>query len=462
MTDDLNKRLHDLRISNVLPMHMPGHKRNPLVMPYGIPMGSDITEIDGFDNLHSPEGVIRSIEQRAAALWGSRDAFISVNGATALIQSAILSSTKRGDKILVSSNCHISVWHAIELGGLIPVTVSPERSDDLPFMLGMPAKAFAKALDEHKDIKAAVITTPTYEGVISDTEKLYEIASEHECLLIVDESHGAHLGIKGQSLFPAGASGDIVIKSVHKTLNAPTQTAVMLVNGDHVNTRLIRHYLSVNESTSPSYILMAGLENALKTADTDTLYKNVDKGRQALEGLKKLKLFDGDDLDKSKFVIMTRGYMTGDQLAELLREQFLIEIEAAFPTYIIAMTGTGDTAATIARFTDAILAIDASLPEEAQDISVSVTPEITYSTKMSIEKAIKSSCGKIAIDEAAGSVSAEYLFAYPPGIPLLIPGQEITEDIVKILTGLIKNGSSLKTDPYRTWDGMLLKVDTDA
>ena len=121
-------------------MHMPGHKRNPLVMPYGIPMGSDITEIDGFDNLHSPEGVIRSIEQRAAALWGSRDAFISVNGATALIQSAILSSTKRGDKILVSSNCHISVWHAIELGGLIPVTVSPERSDDLPFMLGMPAK----------------------------------------------------------------------------------------------------------------------------------------------------------------------------------------------------------------------------------------------------------------------------------------------------------------------------------
>ena len=236
----------------------------------------------------------------------------------------------------------------------------------------------------------------------------------------------------------------------------------MLVNGDHVNTRLIRHYLSVNESTSPSYILMAGLENALKTADTDTLYKNVDKGRQALANLKKLKLFDGDGLDNSKFVIMTRGYMTGDQLAELLREQFLIEIEAAFPTYIIAMTGTGDTAATVARFTDAILAIDASLPEEAQEISVSVTPEITYSTKMSIEKAIKSSCSKIAIDEAAGGVSAEYLFAYPPGIPLLIPGQEITEDIVKILMGLIKNGSSLKTDPYRTWDGMLLKVDTDA
>ena len=443
-------------------MHMPGHKRNPLVMPYGIPLGSDITEIDGFDNLHSPAGVIRSIEERAAALWDSKDAFISVNGATALLQSAILASTKRGDRILVASNCHISVWHAIEIGGLIPVTVSPQRSDDLPFMLEMSAKAFERALQKNKDIKTAVITTPTYEGIISDTKKLYDIAKAHGCLLIIDEAHGAHLGIKGQTLFPDSAAGDLVIKSVHKTLNAPTQTAVMLVNGEGVNIRLIRHYLSVNESTSPSYILMAGLENALKTADTDTLYKNADKGRQALKSLKKLKLLDGDNLDISKFVIMTRGYITGDQLAELLREQFLIEVEASFPTYIIAMTGTGDTAATIARFTDAILAIDSSLPEESSDTAVSLTPEITYVTKMSIEKAVKSSVSSVAIDEAAGEISAEYLFAYPPGIPLLIPGQEVTEEIVKVLKGLVKSGSSLKTDPYRTWDGMLLKVDTDA
>ncbi len=462
MKEDLIQKLHDLRVSNTLPMHMPGHKRNPTSAPYGIPYSSDITEIDGFDNLHSPEGVIRGIELKAASLWAADDAFISVNGATALIQSAILSSTVRGDKILIASNCHISVWHALEIGGLKPVIAEPGTKEEYPFVLQIDPETIRTALRKDPDIRAVVITSPTYEGIMSDTAAIHKITSDAGVILIVDEAHGAHLGVKDQTLFPASASGDIVIKSVHKTLNAPTQTAVMLIRGDRADKRLIRHYLSINESTSPSYLLMAGLEHALNTADTDSLYKNARAGRDSLGKLEHLKLFACDGYDISKFVILTEGYISGFDLADLLRKEFLIEIEAAFPTYIIAMTGTGDTAASIKRFTDAILAIDSSLSERIYAAGTSELKPVPRRSKLPVEKAVKSPSVSVTFDEAAGAVSAEYLFAYPPGIPLLIPGQEITEELIGIIEDMTAAGSSLKTEPYRTWDGTLLKVDTDA
>lgn len=441
---------------------MPGHKRNPTSAPYGIPYSSDITEIDGFDNLHSPEGVIRDIERKAASLWRSDDAFISVNGATALIQSAILSCTKRGDKILLASNCHISVWHAVELGGLKPVIAEPASDDKYPFVLRTEPQAIQAALAKEPDIRAVVITSPTYEGIISDTDAISKITSEAGVMLIVDEAHGAHLGVKDHELFPASASGDIVIKSVHKTMNAPTQTAVMLIRSSRTDKRLIRHYLSINESTSPSYLLMAGLEHALNTADTDMLYKNVSAGRESLKNLAHLKLFSCDGYDISKFVILTEGYISGFDLADLLRKEFMIEVEASFPTYIIAMTGTGDTAASIKRFTDAILAIDSSLGEKLLKTGTTNIRPPVRKAKLSIEKAVKSPVKAVPLSEASSAISSEYLFAYPPGIPLLIPGQEITDEMIRMIEELTDAGASLKTEPYRTWDGTLLKVDTDA
>ena len=364
---------------------MPGHKRNPSVAPDGISYGRDITEIDGFDNLHSPTGVIRNIERKARELWGSDDAFISVNGASALLTASVLAHTKRGHKILVAANCHISVWHAIEIGGLIPVIVYPEIAEDLPFTMGISPSSFAAAYEE--GVTAAVITTPTYEGVISDTRTIRDICREKGILLIADEAHGAHFGIDGDNSFPATADADIVVKSVHKTMNAPTQTAVLLTYGDKADKRLLRHYLSVTESTSPSYMLMAGLEKSLYNSDADTLYKEAGKLREELSSLNVLRLFSCRYSDISKIVLLTEGAISGYDLADILREKFLIEVEAAFP---------------------------------------------------------------------------EYIFAYPPGVPLLIPGQVISEEVIELLTKYEERGVALKTDPCRTWDGKLLKVDTNA
>lgn len=460
MKDTLNDKLADLEGSDLLPMHMPGHKRNPEVAPDGISYGRDITEIEGFDNLHSPSGVIRNIERIARELYGSGDAFISVNGASALLTASILAHTKRGDKILVAANCHISVWHAIEIGGLIPVIVYPEIAEDLPFAMGISPSSFAEAIEE--GITVAVITTPTYEGVISDTRSIHDICKEKGILLIADEAHGAHCGIKGDNNFPSTSDADIVVKSVHKTMNAPTQTAVLLTYGDQADKRLLRHYLSVTESTSPSYMLMAGLEKALYNSDVDSLYKEASRLREELSALNVLKLFTHPEADISKIVLLTEGAISGYELADILRERFLIEVEASFPEYIIAMTGTGDTSSSLTRFAEAVKAIDSTLTKPASYKHKHFAMPSSRSIKLSIEDAVREAPSKVPVEEAEGEISAEYIFAYPPGIPLLIPGQEITEEVLGLLAKYTKRGIPLKTDPYRAWDGKLLKVDTNA
>ncbi|MBO4242553.1 MAG: aminotransferase class I/II-fold pyridoxal phosphate-dependent enzyme [Clostridiales bacterium] len=451
MKEDLKTKLDGYIKSDVLPMHMPGHKRNPGFT------GSkgDITEIEGFDNLHSPKGVIRDLEKKAADIYGADDAFISVNGATALIFAAIHASTFRGEKILVSSGCHISVWHAIETAGLVPVLTDPISDVTTGAFEGLDHRAFIKAIEEN-GINTAVITTPTYEGLITDTKDLYKRCRQLGCTLIVDESHGAHFGVKGNSKFPETSEGDIVIKSLHKTMASPTQTAVMLTKKDLPFKYLIRHYLAVNESTSPSYILMSGIASALTHTDTDAFFDIVKEGRKALTGLNKLRLYERADMDPSKFVILTEGYLTGYELADRLRKEYRIEVEASFPSYIIAMTGMGDTPETIKRFTDSLLAVDGKLGDRNGTTADTFYPEAAGRKFMlSIENAVKSEKAVTEIKKAEGKMSGEYLFAYPPGVPILIPGEVITGASIKAIEG----ASYLKTDPFRDFDGTLLTVD---
>lgn len=451
MSEELHKRLDEYIRSGALPMHMPGHKRNPAFTD----TPGDITEIEGFDNLHSPQGIIRDIETKASGIYGAADAFISVNGATGLIFAAIHAATFRGEKILVASNCHISVWHAIETSGLIPVIIDPETDEDTGAFGKVSPEALEEAL-KAGDINTAVITTPTYEGVISDTEKLYGICRRYGCTLIADESHGAHFGVCGNTKFPSSAHADMVIKSLHKTMASPTQTAVMLIYGDLPFKDLIRHYLAVSTSTSPSYILMSGISSALTHTDTDAFFDIVSEGRSALSALKKLRLYDKADTDPSKFVILTDGYISGYELSDRLREGYGIEVEASFPAYIIAMTGIGDTRDSLKRFTGALIDIDRSLGERSEGpVNISYPAGKDRRFMLGIEDAVRSERALVSADKAEGRMSAEYLFAYPPGIPVLIPGEVITEDALKA----IRDASHIKTDPFRDYDGSLFTVD---
>lgn len=460
MNGSLKNKLDNLNRNDVLPMHMPGHKRNPSITKDMPCLAHDVTEIDGLDDLHRPQGIIRDLEKDFASLWDADDAIISVNGATAPIQSSILAHSRPKDRILVASNCHISVWHAIEIGDLVPVITDPSINSGVPFFGAVDPEAFEEKLKADPSVKLAVITSPTYEGFISDTEELTRIAHRYGCMLIVDEAHGAHLGITDS--FPKAACGDITIKSLHKTLASPTQTAVALLWGDRADRRLMRHYMSVNESSSPSYILMEGLENSLRHLDTDSFYGNVLAGRKALSSLNNLTLFDpSQTYDPSKFVILTNGKINGHDLAFRLRNEYAIEVEASFPTHIIAMTGIGDTPETISRFVNAITMIDEDLDGEAEPLTVIPCPAGERDLVMTMREAIKAKGVVVPLEEAEGCIASESIFAYPPGVPLILSGERITQDAVTLLKALQTNGSALKTDPLRDFDGDVLKVDTN-
>lgn len=443
----------------MLPMHMPGHKRNPSFA--GDAFRSDITEIDGFDDLHAPQGLIRDIEKNAREIWQAKEAFISVNGSTALIESAICSLGNRGGKFLFSSDSHISVWHGSEIAGLTPVPCPLKTSDGIPFFSGTNEDAAVSLLQNDPDIKLALITTPTYEGVITDTSRIKKLMNGRGGFLIADCSHGAHLGL--DPYFPERPDADIVIMSTHKTLHSPTQTAVAAVYSERIEIGRIRHFLSIFESSSPSYVLMGGICRALLDIRRSgkSLFSSWTEGlkeaRERLSGLTNLSLWDGGSFsDPSKLVILTNGCINGGELAQILRRQYRIEIEASFEDHIIAMTGIGDTPPTLLRFCDAMEKIDSSLAvtskKEIAAPCIITEPPVFM---LPLEDALSRESTAVPYKDAAGKISAEYIFPYPPGIPAIVPGQLITDSIVRYL---IKSGSSgirLRVDPLRDPDGMI-------
>ncbi len=428
----LEDELNSYVASDVVAMHMPGHKRNPSLVPEFF--SGDITEIYGFDNLHNPTGIIKDIETTAAQIWDANSSIISVNGATAPVLSSVMAASNLG-KVLVAANCHISVWHALELSNSKFDVINPVISN-LPFCLEIDPEALDNKLSEDLSIRSVVITSPTYEGVVSNVDAIYEVCSRHKVILIVDESHGSHLGLN--KYFPQTSKADVVIKSIHKTLHAPTQTAILLTYSDKLSVKAIRHYMDIVETSSPSYILISGISRVVNDISnnpsiTDNWVMALRSCHEALfSKLEHLKLLDLKNTDPSKLVILTEGVIDGDELASRLREE-KIEIEASFPTHIIAMTGIGDTKASLKKFTDALLKIDRSLEGNVSLSGTNMVPCDHIKMNMTIKEAICSESICLSRGEAVGKVSSKYAYRYPPGIPILLPGQLITKERIDCL-----------------------------
>ncbi len=415
-------------------MHMPGHKGNTsFVPPY---LKQDITEIPGFDNLHAPSGIIKDIEDDAAALWGARSSIISVNGATAPVLASVMAAASLG-KVLIASNCHISVWHALEISGADFSVIDPLTDPRLPFCTDVDSAKIRKALRDDPSIKSVVITSPTYEGVISDIDSIGQAARESGVILIVDASHGSHLGL--DEYFPKTPEADVVIKSLHKTLHSPTQTALLLTYSDRLDISLIRHYMDVFETSSPSYILMSGIARVI-----DDLKNNrqltlpwttaLCSCREVLGNeLRHIKLFEMEGADPSKLVILTGGVISGNDLAAaLMRDK--ITVEASYDDYVIAMTGIGDDETSLTRFASALLKEDALLDGTVETQYEEAVPHSEFRMKLKIKDAVEAPFESVPLDGCEGRISASYVFKYPPGIPVLIPGQTITKDRLKLIS----------------------------
>ena len=368
-------KLNEYSMSGVYPMHMPGHKRNTELLPPGLPYDIDITEIHGFDDLHNPHGVLQETAVLAANLYGSEKAFLLVNGSTVGILATIGAHTKRGDKILVAGNYHRSVSNAAGLFGLDLIHITPETDSMSGIGCSIDPIAVESVLEKDQKIQLVIVTSPSYEGVISDIGSIAQVVHKRGIPLLVDSAHGAHLGFSPdfpKSAVTAGA--DVVVMSLHKTLPALTQCSLLHVCNNRANKDELARLLSVLQTSSPSYVLMSSIDRCLRllASEKDKLFykyeKNLCRFNEEIKALTNLSVLNhGSDpphagfyaFDPGKIVIVTKNTtLSGFILVEILRMEYKVELELACDDYAIAMTSICDSAEGFSRLADALVAID--------------------------------------------------------------------------------------------------------
>jgi len=460
-------RLKAHAASGSIPMHMPGHKRNIALLGMDLPYNIDITEIDGFDNLHGASGILNDYMEEIAAFYGTKRSFYLVNGSTCGILAGIRAATKRGGKIAVSRNCHKSVYHAVELFGLEAIYLMPEMDEAFGIHGGILPASIADTLKKHPDTQLVVLTSPTYEGVVSNIASIAEICHTHGIPLMVDEAHGSHFNYSEHFPISATALGaDIVIQSLHKTLPALTMTSLAHLNGDLVRPEEMARQLAIFESSSPSYVLMASIDRCFRLLrdEGEQLFENYDQrligfsgkmqqlqhlrvlchGHDSLENHKNFFAFD-----QGKILISAQGTsLSGQGFAEILRSEYHIEMEMAYGDHALAMTSICDTDAAMVALADALLAIDSTLGSMAgEDGMGSGTLLFTLPEKQcEIWQALESEKTDCPTEDSVGQSAAEFVWAYPPGIPLLVPGERISNGFIRQVHTLLEKGTRVHSD----------------
>ena len=446
----LYEELKRYQESDYYGFHMPGHKRNETLTGADLPYGIDITEIEGFDDLHHAKGILKEMQERTAKLFQAEETHWLINGSTAGILSAIMGCTRRNGGILIARNCHKSVYHAIELNELHARYLYPEMDQKTGLNGEIKAEQVRESLFKYgNEIQAVMITSPTYDGVVSDVKAISEVVHDFGLPLIVDEAHGSHFGF--HPYFPKNANqlgADIVIHSVHKTLPAPTQTALLHMNGNIADREAVRKYLHIFQTSSPSYILMSGIDVCVKILEKkgEELFseyvKKLRNTRNELERLDRLQLEETPNFDRSKIIIFTKNTaFTGKQLYEELLESYHLQMEMAAGSYIVAMTSVGDTEEGMERLVTALGEIDKKWKCQKNETGrngeeIGTLPQLENNYRSSEIWDQRDFNGKrrlIRWEEAIGQISAEYAYLYPPGIPLIVPGEKISEAAIRQL-----------------------------
>ncbi len=460
-------RLTEYSGSAVYPMHMPGHKRRSLDFENDDAIARirslDITEIEGFDNLHNPKGMILKMQQRAAEIFDAKKTCILVNGSTCGVMAAISACVRRGGKLLMARNSHKCAYNAAYLGALNTAYLYPRINKTLALNGGIAPWDVQKALDEDPDIDAVFITSPTYEGVISDIKAIADIVHEKDIPLIVDEAHGAHLGLYGpltqkygmESAIKLGA--DIVIQSLHKTLPSFTQTALVHYDPELIDEKRLQRYLSMYQSSSPSYILMAGIDRCLDILEkqrTELFEKYAERIESFYRVVKEenfanLHILTPEEitgncaakaLDISKITIYVP--QNGRDLYEEMRKNG-IEPEMFDVDHVLCITGIMDTAEGFDKLISVLRDYDKK-PEKPGDITektdvVWPKPRAVMNMAQAVDMESVQQPSKWDKDY----VCQDFVMAYPPGIPLIVPGEVFDQDVLEAIDRLRDGGVQL-------------------
>lgn len=450
------KSLFDMLDENKkIPFHMPGHKRNGAVFPTLAKLGAycDITEIDGFDNLHNAVGILKDSMRLASKVWGSLQSFYLVNGSTCGIISAIFSCVPFGGRVICARNCHKSVYNALKMRGAKAEFINPKYDSKTGICGEISTEDVKKACENFDGVSLVIITSPTYEGVISDVSAICETAHKFNVPVFVDEAHGAHLSFGNFAKSAVHCGADIVVQSLHKTLASLTQTAILHVCSPRVDTEKLHENLAVFQTSSPSYLFMASIDLLVRTLceKKDEIFyewqKRLDDFYKKTANLKNLEILTEKynfcfEFDKSKIVILThKTNISGAKLMKILRDEYNIECEMCSAKYVVAMTGMGDGDENMQKFADAILEIDKTLKPH-NNSKISIYPQ-KFESVMTAFDAEKYDERETDFKTAENEISTEYVFAYPPGIPIIIPGEKISAEIIKITEIYNENGIEL-------------------
>jgi lysine decarboxylase len=469
----------------IMSFHMPGHKGKPgIILEH--PHLYDVTEVEGTDDLHHATGIIKDVCDQIATVFGAYKTFMLVNGSTSGILASVSATTKKRDTIMIARNCHKSVFNSVLVNELEVKYLYPKYDETYDFFTNIEPSDLLKALDLTKDvIQAVVITSPTYEGITSDIRGISQICHDHNIVLIVDEAHGAHLVFGDQlpsSSLEQGA--DIVIQSTHKTLPCLTQSAILHVSKDAVlNSRVdlneMQRYLSIYQTSSPSYVLMSSIEEGIKYMEEHRMEYNqlVAHTINKLNGYSSDygKWLSNDDRTRLTYLINpNRIAMTGWNLSAALRHKYKIQVELSSEHYIIAITTIMDTIENITYLMDSIdgcieeylmdsidgfteehLAVCKEAPSvKSENIKKSPNHNLNSKYKMDglslfrenqlnaalpIYKAVEEPYENIALNKCVGRISREFIIPYPPGIPMVVPGEKLTVEMCEYLKQLVKN-----------------------
>ena len=447
----IHEALEQFRYRRVVPFDVPGHKHgrgNPELTNFlgEKCVGVDVNSMKPLDNLCHPVSVIKEAEMLAAEAFGAANAFLMVGGTTSAVQSMVLTACKRGDKIILPRNVHRSVINALVLNGAIPVYVNPEVDKKLGIALGMKREQVANAIKENPDAVAVLVNNPTYYGICSDLRAIVKMAHDAGMLCLADEAHGTHLYFGENLPVSAMAAGaDMAAVSMHKSGGSLTQSSLLLT-GKNVNPGYVRQIINLTQTTSGSYLLMSSLDISRRNLALrgKEIFKTVtDLATYARDEINAIgdyyafgkELIDGDavyDFDPTKLSVHTLDVgLAGIEVYDILRDEYDIQIEFGDLGNILAYLSIGDRTQEVERLVSALAEIkrrfknDPSglLTQEYIDPVVVVSPqEAFYAPKKSLP-----------IMETEGYICSEFVMCYPPGIPILAPGERITKDILKYI-----------------------------
>ncbi|NLJ88438.1 MAG: aminotransferase class I/II-fold pyridoxal phosphate-dependent enzyme [Epulopiscium sp.] len=449
----LYDRLMDYANSGVYPFHMPGHKLGRGLDSFPL-LKLDLTEIREMDNLYEPNDVIAKAQELMAKTFGADESLFLVNGSTTGVISAILGVCNPKDELIIARNSHYSTYHGMILGDIIPRYINPQVIDEYGLLGGISPKNVQKAIEDYPKAKAVFITSPTYEGFTSNISEIARITHNSNKLLIVDEAHGAHFNF--HSAFPKTAlscGADIVIQSLHKTLPALTQSALIHFKGNRFDKNRVKQIVKMIQTSSPSYILMGMMDllrnylDERKNNGFDTYIENLINLREKLNELTRIKLlgeelnnnYSIEEIDISRLVFYTgRSNKTGIDIDKILRDSYKIQMEMSSEVHFVGISTIVDSIEAFNSLYNALISIDKELMinEEKTDTYNIIYPISTI--KSSPREAFYSIKKSLPLEDARGRISGESVVLYPPGIPILSPGEEITKIHIEQIARRIK------------------------